>query len=358
MKFTIYPQNVKTNVSELNGIAGELKNIYSGIESVINNNSIQLDSYVRVKRALKDYQRNVLTLSKNASCMSDGLQKAVSEYETHEQTICENASHGGPAGIMGGKSKDVDWSSVLWKFVGEAGVVGKTVSAGYKFLTGDKTSRATWAGAIKDGWGIGWDVGDVVKTCRKDPSVSWAREIFGFNNKPIENLGLSGTFSKAIDDLRGSAGRAKQVKSIGGIVLSAAMNGISNYEEYQNGEISVGRAVAETVMETAVDWGKNLLIGLGVAAGLTLVGVTSAPAAVIGVATVAVSVGVDWLSQKITGKKFTEAVSDAYLDFEEWKMDKIKTGAKKVKEGACALWNSIAGGWNAKTGNASVSYAW
>lgn len=99
-------------------------------------------------------------------------------------------------------------------------------------------------------------------------------------------------------------------------------NTISNVSEAMSGKISTGRAVAETITETAIDVGKGWLIGTAVAAGVaTTVG--SAPVLVVGAITVGVTVGLDWACKKITGaivgeeKRLTETVSDFVLDVGE-----------------------------------------
>lgn len=355
MQFFINPEKMKVRVSELDSIQGELGKISSSLDSVIRTNAIQLDSFNQIKRALKNYQQNIRVISGNTAQMSTGLQNAVNEYKAHEQSIYEHAGHGNLNSITVSESKGVDWMSFLWKGVGTAGAVGKGVSAVGKVLTGDKTAAA-WAGFVSDGWSTGWKVGDAVKKCKENTDVKWYKEIFGLNKNSFlksikaSNLspsqkalhGLSKGIKGTVREFKTAAGRAKQV---GGIVLSGITNAFGNYEEYKKDGISVGRAVAETITETAVDWGKNLLIGAGVTAAFAAAGI-AAPAVAVGAATVAISIGVDWVSEKVFGKKLTETVSDAVLDGVEWVADKVKTGAKKVGEGVRTLWNNIAGGWN------------
>lgn len=352
MQFMINPDKLSRRVSELDSIEGELGNIASGIEDIISTNAIQMGSYNQVRRVLRNTRQNIGVISENTAQMNDGLQNAINEYKIHEQSICEHAGHGGGNGATVSESKGVDWMSLLWKTVGTAGAVGKGVSTIGKFLTGDKTAAA-WAGLVSGGWSTGWKIGDAVKKCSKNPEVKWYKEIFGFNKNSflkstqVSKLsrsqkalrGWNEGFDKTLRELETGAGRVKQV---GSIVFSGISNFISNYEEF--GGIT-GRGVAETVMETAVDWSKNLLIGAGVTAALAAAGV-AAPAVAVGLATVAVSVGIDWISEALTGKKFTEAVSDAILDEQKRIIDKAITGAKKVGEGIRTLWNDIASGWN------------
>lgn len=352
MQFMINPDKLNRRVSELDNIEGELRNIASGLENIISMNAIQMGSYNQVRRALRNTRQNIGVLSENTAQMNAGLQNAINEYKTHEQSICEHARYGEGNGVTVSESKGVDWMSLLWKGVGTAGAVGKGVSTIGKFLTGDKTAAA-WAGLVSGGWSTGWKIGKAVKKCTGNADVKWYKEIFGFNKdsflKSIKTSNLSPSqkayhgvgkgIKGTLREFKTSAGAAKQV---GGIILSGITNAISNYEEF--GEFT-GRAAAETFMETVVDWGKDLLIGAGVTAAFAAAGV-AAPAIAVGAATVAISVGVDWISEKVFGKKLTETVSDAILDGAEWAVDKVKTGAKKVGEGVRTLWNNIAGGWN------------
>ena len=101
-----------------------------------------------------------------------------------------------------------------------------------------------------------------------------------------------------------------------GLGLDLVSNGISNYHEMKTGGISAGRAVAETVVETVVDVGKDWIIGTAVTAAIAATTSAAAPVVVVGVATVATSVVLDFACEKITGaltgeeKNLTETFSD------------------------------------------------
>lgn len=116
-----------------------------------------------------------------------------------------------------------------------------------------------------------------------------------------------------------TSGGAKAVFAWFGLALTAITNGISNFDEYKSGKISKGRAVAETLTETAVDVTKGWLIGSAVAAGVAAT-IGSAPVLVVGAITVGVTIGLDWACKKLSGKflgeekGLTETVSDFLLD--------------------------------------------
>lgn len=136
-----------------------------------------------------------------------------------------------------------------------------------------------------------------------------------------------------------TSGGAKAAFAWAGLGLTAISNTISNIDEHKSGKISAERAAAETITETAIDVGKEWLIGAAVAA------VGSAPVLFVGAMTVGVSVGLDWACKKITGavcgeeKEFTETVSDFVLDVGE---AAISVGKKAVT----SVVSSVKSGWS------------
>lgn len=99
------------------------------------------------------------------------------------------------------------------------------------------------------------------------------------------------------------------------------------------------------------------MIATGVTAAFTLVGFTP-PVFVFGAVTVVASTVADWVFEKVTGQKMTEAVSDLVLDTVEGGLNLVKTGAKKVSEGTAALWSNVKKGWsNLTSGGWSFKFA-
>jgi hypothetical protein len=164
----------------------------------------------------------------------------------------------------------------------------------------------------------------------------------------LENAGTSAwsTFKTEISPIvkTTSADGTKVVDSVktgtkvAGWALSLIANGFSNYDEYNKGEISKGRAVAETVVETAIDIGKGAAIAAGVAAGCAAIGV-AAPAVVVGGIGVGVSLVADIVCENLTGKSVTEATSDLIIDTAA-KAGKAISGAAKSTKNAVSGWFS------------------
>lgn len=243
--------------------------------------------------------------------------------------------------------KDSEYIKILEKLIGKAGFLGSFLAffvkpiatwASSGFASIGVTGAKSVVSLIKDGHSTikglyDWQKSNekLAKLARMDPekakAVRWKR-LVGLNDV------FSGTASKAsswstrfynnFHKLKGpfesyKSGGHKGTCAWAGLALTVASNGISNYNEYKSGSVSAERAVAETITETAIDIGKNWLIGAAVAAGVAAT-VGSAPVLVVGALTVGVSMGLDYACKKITGanggeeKGLTETVSDLVLD--------------------------------------------
>lgn len=100
-----------------------------------------------------------------------------------------------------------------------------------------------------------------------------------------------------------------------GVIFDGAVEGIENYQEYQSKkgtaeEISVERAVGETVIETGVSVWLGILGGAGAAA---LLGATT-PAVVVAAVGATTVWAADKIFEKFVGKDIGESVSDTIMD--------------------------------------------
>lgn len=376
-QFSIKPDNTQKVIIDEQRLARELASLEDEIRNIKSSLSFRTASLANIRNRLNSASDRVGGYQNGMKRMSLSLNEIVNMYGSTENAIIGNLDVGdakinkvpGSSGTEEGNTEEpgsFDWS-FLWKAVGVAGPVGKIVSTTGKFFTSDKEPAAKWSGLVKDSWSAAWKAADTIKKCRKDTSISWGQAMFGLNPDKFlgsiskSNLSAAQRFQHGFDKgIKGTLREFKTpggaVKQVGGIILSGVTNAFSNYEEYQRGDISAERAVAETVVETAVDWGKDLLIGAAVTAGLAATGI-AAPALAVGAATVAVSAGIDWVCEKVCGKKATELVSDAILDTAEMVGNGIKSGVEVVKNGAEALWKNVASGWNAFTGGLGAVFA-
>lgn len=194
----------------------------------------------------------------------------------------------------------------------------KSAAAKYKFFgnLADKDAKT----ALSDLFGLG--------TYLKDGVPATASERF------VKSLKQD--LSSYKPDIGSAAKAGKTIAKWGGVVASVVGNGISNYNEYSSGEISGGRAVAETVVETGIDIGKTALISAGVAAAIG-----GAPVVVV----TTFAVGASWLLDKgceaLTGKSVTEFASDLVLDTAE----KVADGISDVGGKVCDTLSSVGEGF-------------
>ncbi len=329
-QFSVKQNNIDSVIDAESKLASELCRLESEIRSVRNSLGFQIAAKANIRNRLNNAATSLSVQRIAMSGMRSALQDTINAYNRTENTILGNLNVGNAKAQYasedsyeeGTNRKKADWEW-LWKGVGIFGSIGKICSGIGKFVAGDKGTTTTWAKAMKD---VGKGTLGLVKATKEaDTKVDWLKQAFGFNKKPLET----------------------EIKIKGSdVVFSAIVNAAGNYEEYKTGAITADRAVAEWVTETALDVGKDALIATGIATAFTALGFVSAPAFAVGLATVAVSTGVDWLCEKVTGQKLTEAVSDFVLDTAETGLNLVKTGAKKVVEGTSALWSSVKRGWS------------
>lgn len=334
-QFSVKKNNIDSVINTENKLASELSYLERDICKISSSLSFQIAVKTNIRNRLNSAAGSVSAHRTAMNNMCSALQDTINAYERTENTILGdlnvgNAKVQNASGICylgsgheeddGWEKKALDW---LWKGIGVFGPTGKVSSGIGKFVTGDKGTTTTWAKAVKD---VGKGVLGLVKATKEaDTKADWFRQIFGLNEKSL----------KTRIKIKGSD-----------VVFSAIVNAAGNYEEYKTGAITANRAIAEWVTETALEVGKDALIASGVATAFTALGFISAPAIVVGATTVAVSTGVDWLCEKVTGQKLTEAVSDFVLDTAETGLNLVKTGAKKVVEGTSALWSNVKQGWS------------
>ncbi len=179
---------------------------------------------------------------------------------------------------------------------GGAGAIAKTI---IDVITGDWTKAKTIGSTIKNVGGIV----DKIAYNVKQSGAKWAEGFFKTTKRASKGFvsELSENLKKGVC---GSSGAGFPT----GVVLSGIANAFGNYDEYKAGEISGTRAVAETLVETGVDIGKDALIMAGLTAA------TGGTGLLVSAGAVAVGWAVDWVSESIFGEKVTEVVSDALID--------------------------------------------
>ena len=393
--FSIQCASVNSVAGQEKQMAAELHSIAANVSSVLGKASGNSALKAQMRSVLSNAADDISEQQGTMARLSATLYETAAEYEVVEkqacqQIVCQNfidrdvSTIYSIANEIGLNSKvaekNHDFRDTLLKFVGKAGhlgglvsVVGKTVSSQIDKGEFGVTGAPNIVSLLKDGnsalkglykWQKSND--DLEKLARMLPEqakkTGWKRLLglnkYTFNEGYISSATKWSTRFKnnvnhadgILDDF--TSGGAKSAFAYAGIALSAATNAFSNADEAIKGEISTERAIAETITETLVDTATGWAIGTAVAAGMVAT-VGAAPVVAVGAATVAVTMGLDWVCEKITGKDLTEAVSDGLIDTALMLKDgavsvgnAICTGVKEVASGVSNFVQSASKGWN------------
>ncbi len=332
-----------------------------------------VEVYCEIQEVVNDlFEKTILFLQKiDANFSSDDLKQA--------QTLLSEALSQSKSASMetrgNERQRDLDkksWTDVLIGVLGKAGHIG-TVSSFLlknlpKWFANGQFSLPTGAQSVtsllKDGNTLikglmAWSKSNknLDKLSRMLPRQAKElriKRLFGLTDlfagkasqaKTSWGMRFYNNFHKLDGPLESyTKGGAKSACAWIGLGLTAVSNYLDNKEEAESGEISEGRAWAETVTETVVDVGSGWLISTAVAAGVAA-SIGSAPVLLVGAATVGVTMGLDWACKKITKKltgeekELTETISDAILDVGE----AVVVGGKKV---VSEVATEVSKGWN------------
>lgn len=343
------------DIKSASGINNRIKNVenelsaqYSGlkrIQSFLNNTVSKynnVENTINNDKKTREIQSAVRSVS-TANISNDAGDKIRGFLIKNAEILIENAGWGG--GFISAISKLIN-SSISGP-IDPGGIAKgskKVVSSIYNAIKNseklEKLSRMNPGQAVKTG--VKRFVGfDKAFTGSLRPSVAKS-----FNTRFYNN------FQKQLDDGLSSftAKGSKSIFAWAGVAVSAIANGFQNYDEYKSGKISGGRAVAETITETAVDVGTGLLVSAAIGAGIAAVGFTSAPVIAVGAITAGVMVSTDaickWITKSVTGesKGLTETISDFILDVGEARIKsrvKFISGAVKAAGNAGKAVNSF-----------------
>lgn len=330
--FEIYPAKLMELSDEYTSMANQLKLIVKRLNSLKNN--LPGSSFENIKAVLNSTITNIEDYSKGIENLKTGLNNSVKSYLTAENNIIQtqitfNGSNPGKPSESSNDNKTKDnLLEMLWSFLDSAGSVPSSAAPYIQMLlsgiTGEEIDATIiasilastvnkyaffadvaengWKEALKNGFGIGAYM----------PEGTTAGETFTDYFKQAIKSEADGFVDSST-----AAKTASSVAKWAGVALTTIVEGVENYEEYQNGEISGGRAVTETIIETGTDVAMGAAATAATGALLAAAGVAAAPAvAVAGVATVAVA-GVNWVTETLTGKDVGEWVSDTVCDVGE-----------------------------------------
>lgn len=376
-KFYVKPDVLEIMSEQEKNLSKRIYFLSDETESIMNNLTLSISS----RQQLRNRLNSVIDETRSSANMISGMGDVVSSvsdlYTKVEQRIYMNAGGvgefslgggGGGGGFRGESDSKQKNGWDIWKklksYIGKVGKVGKgtNVLVGWanEIITGNHEDSIL--SNMKATWSYGWSIKSVIKKVKKAKvgkghKIDWADELFATGGAvkgivKCKSLSVGQKASQAAASVwKHEIRDLGKVKGIGTLLFSGAINAIDNFggeyaEAIAGGDKqAMSRATKETVMETAVDWAKDIAIGSAVAAGFAAAGV-AAPAVAVGAATVAVGAGADvvckWATSKIIGeeKGVTELVSDAILDT----CDAVKTGAEAIKNGAKAAWSGLTNG--------------
>ena len=284
-QFIIKVNGAKADLSAEEEIQKKLEQIQQSLLDVSGNLNFKVASTAGIKKNLTALAGRVEWHKNSMSSMKSALSGAISLYEKTEKDVCGYAT--GKAAQVG-KARD-------------AGKVGATISSG-------------------KGWSAGVSIGSMTLSVAESDVANLLNSKVG---KAFISHGRSN--SEWFDKLCDKAS--------------------SNYEEYKTGEISGARAVVETLLETVIEKGKGKLVNGLVTAAFTAICATSPPGIAVTAAVKVVTWGLDWVSEKLTGKKVTEAVSDFLIDTGEKIVKNVGKAVTTAKKKIGAAWKSITSKW-------------
>jgi len=264
---------------------------------------------------LSVYKNNKATITSQVKVKED------SEWTKLLKKIAKKAGFAGSIyGILSGESetiqhiKDGEYAKAMQSFAGVAKGVIKTVPKIFdKYGKMKKASHLLTPMQKLKNWGksiVGLD--DMIKAPSKASKVT-SRIYNNMQKLDIKKLG-------------------KVTKC--DVIISSIVSIIGNASEYMEGKISAARAAAETIGETVIEIGKTALlykvVGVAATAVASAAGIAAVPAIAVAGAVVVISWGIDKLTEKLTGKNFTEWLSDGIIDVASYVGKSVKQVANTV----------------------------
>jgi len=368
--FKVKVQNLRSTADEEEQLIKQIQEIHSAVMQEAGRISFKSGASAGIRWRLTRASNQIANERQTLRRMCDRLNKAADQYEKTENTICNVAQDGKVTnwdkirtsywteGL--GKTAAKTGLDVLTSFGSGMGALSVASEIAKVVIDGDGFSATDFFNILKGGNSSIKNLNDAIS----DMADGW-RKVFGLTQYEhlVLNSGTrwgnaSSTFGKSflgelgIDDIK--TGGVKAGTTVAGWVLTLAANAASNYDEYKRGNITGGRAVAETVVETGIDIAKDAAIAAAVAAGAAALGI-GAPAVVVAGVGVVVSAGLDFVCKKITKKVFgeekglTETISDAVLDIGSGAVNMAKEAGRAISGAWSSAKNAFCG-WGKKLG--------
>lgn len=289
------------------------------------------DGLSQYKSIIQNVNRQIQEESEGLGRLRDNLDAVIALYKETEQNLSGRKQT--PAGKKNGRTKHKskgksiykpDVAELVFKGIGEAGVIGgaiscihKLINAGWKddkILAGLKSTKelAKMAGKVAGVVNAGSIKAEWNKLLSK-PEAYTTGYFWGKGAKTAEKVKVC---TKWI-----------------GTAINAGIFGYENYQQVKEGKITADEAVISTAASTLADVGVDMAVGVAVTPIAATVG---APALVAGVVSVGVTWGLNEFCKSVTGDDIAHTVGKAAISVkrEIEKSETVKAVGNKIMDSA------------------------
>lgn len=352
----------------------ELESIRGAVAKVKRNCAVTGNNGIQLTRAMDTVMKALEEEKKGADSMRTALTDVVETYKKYEQKILDNTDQitfeEGKAGEKTDKlnptssdgAETSSDSSERWKYswsdfwkdlikaIGSVGIAGNLIAAVSSWLTGN----GSFADLITVCKYIAKAVGSGASAVSGGGTyAAWSDSIVGMTATETGAKSFGKAFSEAWEkqfptDMTKGSGAVKTVAKWAGYALTVVQNAYENVQEYTNDGISAGRAIRETMIESAVDIGIGAAASAGVTAVLTVIGVAAPPALVVGIGAVVLTTGANAVCKWVTnGRDLGEVAADLICDIGEayanWRDQTAQKIFDSVSNGISRIGNIVTG---------------
>ncbi|MBO5474615.1 MAG: hypothetical protein J6A08_12665 [Lachnospiraceae bacterium] len=375
-QFSVKIQHAGIQATEEENLVNELDRIADEVNNIGHNLAFKVSSKSNIRVRIK-IAKSSIDVHKNAMVsMKSALSDVLDVYERNEQQLVGHAPQIRNPTAETTASVIVEEKDFLEVFTDEIalnyGWDEILAGAGYigtiRDLINDIKNGKTWEDFAESGMKVYDFISEAVQTLKRYKKIGnavgkktamawWAKSITGLkplgrastaknpvtrfvNNLTNKTSPFNAQFKNIIKDFKGGNGVGKAVASWASVAVTGVTNWFSNKEEQNasGGTMSDGRVIAETITETVIDtaltYGTNIVVG---AAVTTALGTVAAPGVLVVAASGLIVAGVNAGVKALTGKNVTEWASDAILDAGEVIGNAVGNAAKKVS-GAIGSW--------------------
>lgn len=318
-------------LDEYQGTERKLANSIDSLRSVRRSSRLSGSGFGSIFNSLDIAIRKLEEDNKKLNNLSSGLSSVIETYQKGEQDVAS----------VFGSQPSIDWWTWddTWNVIGEFGAAGGIISTFGSLFTGAVTV-GNLIGFFGDGIST---VGGIISSVADGEAIDW----LGFDLEKIE-------FDPLKDYDLGNVKTVGDKIKVGTKWASSILKVIgTGYENFTDPENTTERAILETIGESAVKIGGGMLIEGAVAAGLTALGVTAAPAVVTGLIAVGVTWGINTAFEAVTGKEAAEAISDFVIDGAKQVYEFGKDAVNAVGDAVSDFGETISGWWNS-----AFSFGW